>query len=118
MTSKRMGMKLLVAVAALAATACNVDEAGKIKCADDASCPSDYPNIVQGVTEDACKSDSEFNCGDNCDTEYEAKIRCETEHPNCCNETECNNDTITYCDAERTAWTDCTERVRDACESG
>lgn len=49
MTSKRMQMKLFVALAALAAAACNVDESGKIKCADDSSCPSDYPVCGSGV---------------------------------------------------------------------
>ena len=39
MTSNRMWMKLFVPLAALSAVACSVDEAGKIKCVDDSSCP-------------------------------------------------------------------------------
>lgn len=82
-----------------------------------APCPADYPNVSQGVAEDACVSNADFACGwENCDGEYDAAVACETDHPNCCNDVECDNGAAA-CATERMAWEDCVSRLRDQCEA-
>ncbi len=88
-------------------------------CADwaSATCPAEYPNLVPGVSADACRSNFDFGCrSDSCDAEYEARILCETAFPNCCNATECNNAPLASCATETRAWDDCVDRLRTACE--
>ena len=82
-----------------------------------ATCPSDFPNLQPSVSVDACTSNFDFACrGDDCDAEYEARIRCETDNPNCCNDTECNNAPLTACAAVTQTWNDCVAAARAACE--
>jgi hypothetical protein len=108
--------KLVVVVAAIVAASSCSPIAAQCSAWANAECPDAYPNVEQGVSEEACVSDADFACGfENCDVEYDAAVSCETEHPNCCNDVECDNGAAA-CSTERTAWSDCVSRLRDKCE--
>jgi hypothetical protein len=106
-------------LALVVVAACGPDYTARCRAWATAPCPAEFPNISQPVTEDACVSNARFACGAaNCDAEYDAKITCETENPTCCDDVECDDAPSEACGDARTAWEDCTSRVRDACEAG
>jgi len=104
----------LVLLLGLLAAGCD-DSAELCEAWQNASCPSDFPDLQHGVEDSTCEGHFDFSCGEDCDEEHRAVIECQTESPNCCNDVECN-DGSSVCSDLYTVWADCTDRVRDACE--